>query len=508
MKKLITTIAALALTVASYGQRTTTSYTDLFWGGTKDLEGSNGGEGFGPLFSDPSPTAIVFASNPAIYGVVGGDLQCDTDGAWSTIVGMSTYIWPGGTDGNITTVTPVTNPVIGFASNRFSGQTGANSWDTGDYTAFEENIGRTAKILRVFIGTPTYNTTPGEIKTITGTMVIKTLSGCSYNYELVTSSGNSLDLKVGTPLASSVVGLNPQVSISQDFINNPWFNMGFYGAFWSGGSLTSSTGNVMLSFDYSGTISTNSKYQISVMSKNPDNEAVYPFTLVSGTNNVSIPINANNNQLGDIRFRTTAAIGLVKFKALIAGFSPTTSLGIAGITTLASGLIAKNAVLTLSGVAMPSSAFQGYTKFMLNDPNAISSGLSSMNTVTGALEFFMSGDGCVTLTGMAIEDLSIKDTKVLCTVAPTAPTVPGTTLGISTSLSEPNDISVSPNPTTESVSVSYSSAVAGLKVYSLTGLEVASTVSSSISLAGLASGTYILEITTAKGIVRKKIVKL
>ncbi|TAF77994.1 MAG: T9SS C-terminal target domain-containing protein [Bacteroidetes bacterium] len=507
MKKLITTIAALALTVASYGQRTNSTYVDLFWGGVTQslLEGSNSGEGFSPLFSEPSPTTIVQANTPGGYQVVGQDLQCSMGGAWVTISGISTYVWPGGTNGNITTTETITDATIGFETVRFAGQTGSNSWDTGNYKAFEENVGTTTKILRVFIGVPTYNNTLGDEKTISGIMAARTLTGCSTNYLVVTSTGNSLNVQVGTPLATTAVSLNPQISIASGFIDNPWFNLGIFGAFWSGGSVTA-TGSIMLNFDYTGTITPNSRYQISVMTKNPDGEAAYPYTLVAGSNSVSIPVLAAN-EIGDIRFRTSDAIGLVKFNAMIVGFSPTTSLGITGITTLSSGLIAKNAVLTLSGAAMPSSAFQGYTRFSLNDPNAVSSGLTNMNTLTGAVQFFMSGDGCVTLTGMAIENSSIKDTKVLCTVAPVV-TVPNTTVGVSKSLSESNDVSVSPNPTTESVSVSSSVAVTGLKVYSLTGLEVTSSASSSVSLAGLASGTYIMEIATVNGIIRKKIIKL
>lgn len=70
-----------------------------------------------------------------------------------------------------------------------------------------------------------------------------------------------------------------------------------------------------------------------------------------------------------------------------------------------------------------------------------------------------------------------------------------------------SQFSVAPNPTTDAVSVSAPVAVSGLKVYSLTGVEVASSSTTSVSLSGASAGVYILEISTANGSVFKRVIK-
>ncbi len=86
-------------------------------------------------------------------------------------------------------------------------------------------------------------------------------------------------------------------------------------------------------------------------------------------------------------------------------------------------------------------------------------------------------------------------------------TVAGTSTGINASSAVASSVVVSPNPTSDVVSVTASAAVVGLKVYSTTGTLVATSTASSISLGGLSSGLYILEVTTADGVVRKTVVK-
>lgn len=128
------------------------------------------------------------------------------------------------------------------------------------------------------------------------------------------------------------------------------------------------------------------------------------------------------------------------------------------------------------------------------------SAMPAANVSISGMKVYGKINGPVTLTGMFTNYLG-QEVKSMIVV-----TVSGVTSAEEASALA-STLVVSPNPTSDVVSVSSSAAIVGLKVYSTTGTLVAVSTSSSVSLGGLSSGLYILEVSTANGVVRKTVVK-
>lgn len=82
-----------------------------------------------------------------------------------------------------------------------------------------------------------------------------------------------------------------------------------------------------------------------------------------------------------------------------------------------------------------------------------------------------------------------------------------TTGGINSGLNNPTDVVVYPNPASDFVQIKSESVVTKLNLIDLAGKSILSSSSSSLSIAELNSGMYILEIYFENGIIRKSIIK-
>ncbi|TAG54909.1 MAG: DUF4397 domain-containing protein, partial [Cytophagales bacterium] len=201
-----------------------------------------------------------------------------------------------------------------------------------------------------------------------------------------------------------------------------------------------------------------------------------------------------------------------KVAVLASGNYPTT-FGLIAVTS-------DGTVITLPGaVALVTSTIGGATMVTIAGMSTYSSlGFNPSNATTPInTMWFSSNTAVATIDGMTgvltalsegTTDITAKHYNVVSTITSNIITVSvsGTT-SISEASVSSSSVVVSPNPTSDVVSISSSSAVVGVKVYSTTGVLVSSSTSSSVSLSGVASGLYILEITTANGVVRKTVVK-
>lgn len=567
MKRIITTIAALTIAVASYGQRTANTFTELFWGESIYSEDYPSTQ----LFSDPSPTRA--ASDRATYRLIGDDVYiCTINGTWMTVTGTRTFETSDVLSGLYPAVT-----TLGFSDGFGVGTSGdtKNDFNTN-------NTSSSTRELSMFISQPTSAVTNGNFHTITGTYRMKVLSGCNFAYQMPrTTVPGSLLINLITP-SLALSSFDPSYVVGNDVVESPWIQLGFSGNPWDGGPNVDVTSNPNISvvYEYNGT--TGAKMQLN-SAKGFDSGNGIVADMNNGYNSISI-VPTLVTDLGDIRIRTANAIGTLKIKAIVVGYAPTTSVGIAGLSSVV-GLTPKDVAYTISGTSMPAGALQGYSSFMLNDPSSVVESLNP-NSITGAAVFKMIGDGCATLTGMAVDNHMVKSPRVLCSVKITSSVIAGaTSLAIaatstfsvsgitptnaasslvstswmssntaaatinastgvltgvangvttitakhilfdnttvtsgaivvnvgSTSTASALDAAqflIAPNPTNDVVAVSSSVSVSGIKVLALSGNEVASSNSSSVSLSNVPAGTYILAIQSANGVVYKKVVKL
>lgn len=71
-----------------------------------------------------------------------------------------------------------------------------------------------------------------------------------------------------------------------------------------------------------------------------------------------------------------------------------------------------------------------------------------------------------------------------------------------------NTVSIYPNPTTNIVNIKSNSSIKNVELYDVLGKKIKSTKLTTISLDTFSKGIYIMKITTAKGVITKKITKI
>lgn len=186
---------------------------------------------------------------------------------------------------------------------------------------------------------------------------------------------------------------------------------------------------------------------------------------------------------------------------LIAVTSNGTVITLTGLVALTTSTIGGATMVTIAGMSTYSTL--GYNPSNATTP--INTMWFSSNTAVATIDGMT---GVLTALSEGTTDITAKHYNSVNTITSNIITVSvsGTT-SISEAYVSSSSVVVSPNPTSDVVSISSSSAVVGVKVYSTTGVLVSSSSSSSVSLAGVSSGLYILEITTANGVVRKTVVK-
>lgn len=572
MKKLITTIAALALAVASYGQTNITTWKEQFtgtWSGnwyfgcmpsTYDYPGGNGCSTVkSPFFSLGNANDVITINgvNTRIYAArgvsdriaVNGQFGDMTDALTLTVDNPSNnfedrslfwhireepWVNANGFNLDITTnpyVTLKVNNMTTFAGvvelgvvdegNRFGGAAQTQSFTLApnavNYLVFNPSGTTNLRGFRI------------KVKNIVGDVDFDDLRAgfaLPTGVTALIEANNSTTVAGGGTLSFAI----PSVTGSVEYANEiPFLSVspstlgtidqtGAFTAGSTGGVVTITAASYGVSSIYVVTIPTvyitsstivgvtslatsaTSTYSISGIT--PSNAEAPTSTVWMSSNTAVATINATTGVLTGVSVGTTN----VSAKHILSNNTTITSNAIAVnvFTYVTSATVSGAAALTVGGMATYS--ISGITPSNAQAPtlNVFKSSNTAVATIDGT-SGALKAVGAGTTTVYALHTLSNNTVITSAGVTLVVSSVAGPN-SISAGLSA-SDFSVAPNPTTDAVSVSAPVAVSGLKVYSLTGVEVASSSTTSVSLSGASAGVYILEISTANGSVFKRVIK-
>lgn len=415
MKRTLLLLITMAIAIPGFGQKTSTSYVERFWG-TPAVTGHGPFGNTGLQYSAPSPTADTDRSG--FYQEIGSSLYCTVDGVWMTVTGQRLFDYPN-IDNNYSP--PVLVTTLGFSDGYSLDRTSFFGEEIKNY--IEDNYSNMTRELLMFIKVPpTVTGYSSPIATVTGTFRTKTLSGCRVNYTIPTNQtvAGEMLIELGTPPLSSVRAIDPSLFYGTNSIESGWVNLGVSGAFWDGFLGNdfidiSANPNVILNYEYTG----NSGGLIQLDGVSNNNNTVSGVSTATsainiGSNSTVLQIINAPNYLTDIRLRTSNAMGTMKIKSILMGFAPTQTISIGGITEISPGTVAKYTNFDLSFISTPSSSLQGYANVTIIDPNQIATYLVT-NTITGAIRLALIGDGSVTIVGTSIDNDNIGFRKVIST---------------------------------------------------------------------------------------------
>lgn len=575
MKKLITTIAALALAVASYGQtgvKTTSTLAEYFsgnWNGNF-YAGGWGADYVPGAFSNTTYESgtTTGVSDPFAYymtgstGLSAGDVYSTYTDKWTLSVNTPAPSTYGLGAGNITVGSLASydnrysipywmaeGPWQGSNSitpNTFSIKVTNNTTMAG-FIRFElHSAGRfdgSLVIQRLEFALPANKTSY-----LTANVTLSQFAGLLIRTTGIVGDIEIDDLRLGFALPTGITTLIeannsttvagggslsfaiPSVTGSVEYANEiPFLSVspstlgtidqtGAFTAGTNGGVVTITAASYGVSSMYVVTIPTvyitsstivgvtslatsaTSTYSISGIT--PSNAQDPTSTVWISSNTAVATINATTGVLTGVSVGTTN----VSAKHILSNNTTITSNAIAVnvFAYVTSATVSGAAALTVGGMATYS--ISGITPSNAQAPtlNVFKSSNTAVATIDGT-SGALKAVGAGTTTVYALHTLSNNTVITSAGVTLVVSSVAGPN-SISAGLSA-SDFSVAPNPTTDAVSVSAPVAVSGLKVYSLTGVEVASSSTTSVSLSGASAGVYILEISTANGSVFKRVIK-
>ncbi|MDX2189036.1 MAG: T9SS type A sorting domain-containing protein [Bacteroidota bacterium] len=230
--------------------------------------------------------------------------------------------------------------------------------------------------------------------------------------------------------------------------------------------------------------------------------------------NVQASAGCNASANGTLKVRVSAALDpliYVEDSIVISGqYDSTTCIP---ATVISGGTITGPNVLTVNGGNV---TFTGITDPATTVGVSITwtSSKDSIATIDGNGVMTPLKAGVVTITGTFNPSGLTASIEVTINPIPSVITTPGTIPGTSTGINSgsSSELNIYPNPATEELNVVYSNqSISSIQIFDLYGKLVsesgASEGNSKLSLSGLASGTYIIQVNTPSGVARKRFMK-